>query len=62
VVSIGKDRDVCIVMAKRSTWFVQGRREIAVGLWWKDTRKTNHSEDIDVDERITLKLIFKKSL
>jgi hypothetical protein len=55
-------RDGCRIIAERSRWFVLGRREMAVGVWRKDARKRNHSEDLDVDERITLKRIFNKSL
>ena len=29
------------------------------GFWWGDVRESNHSEDLDVNGTIGLKLIFK---
>jgi hypothetical protein len=30
-------------------------------VWWENVRQTDHLEDLDVDEKIILKWIFKKS-
>jgi hypothetical protein len=30
------------------------------GFWWENLRKRDHLNDLDVNGRITLKLIFKK--
>jgi hypothetical protein len=37
-----------------------GREEVYTGHWWRNLRERQHSEDLCVDERIILKLIFKK--
>jgi hypothetical protein len=36
-------------------WRTWERREEYTGLWWENTRKRNHLEDIGVDGRIILK-------
>jgi hypothetical protein len=36
------------------------RGEVHTGFWWGDLREGDHLEDPGVDERIILKLIFKK--
>ena len=37
-----------------------GRREVYTGFWWGNLREIDHLEDPGVDERIILKLIFRK--
>jgi hypothetical protein len=36
------------------------RGEVHTGFWWERADGTNHLEDLDIDKRIILKLIFKK--
>jgi hypothetical protein len=33
---------------------------VHTGFWWGDLKERDHLEDIDVDESIILKCIFKK--
>jgi hypothetical protein len=35
-------------------------REVYAEFWWVDLRERNHLEDLGIDERIILKLIFNK--
>jgi hypothetical protein len=35
------------------------RREVHTGFWWGDLSESDHLEDLGVNERIILKLIFK---
>jgi hypothetical protein len=37
-----------------------GERRSAHGIWWGDLRERGHLENLGVDGRIILKLIFKK--
>ena len=37
-----------------------GRRETRTGFWWGESREGNHFEDIGLDGKIILKLIFKE--
>lgn len=37
-----------------------GRRETPTGYWWGELREGNHFEDIGLDGRIILKLVFKE--
>jgi hypothetical protein len=39
---------------------VLGRGELLTEFWWGDLREGDHLEDPGIDERIILKLIFKK--
>jgi hypothetical protein len=41
-------------------WHVWGKREVYTGFWWGYLREGDHLGDPGVDERIILKLIFKK--
>jgi hypothetical protein len=41
-------------------WQVQGRGQVHTGFWWGSLRKRDHLEDPAIDDRITLKWIFKK--
>jgi hypothetical protein len=41
-------------------WHVCGRVELHNGFWWENLREGGYLEDPSVDERIILKLIFKK--
>jgi hypothetical protein len=34
--------------------------EVHRGIWWRNLRERGHMEDIGIDGRIILKLIFKK--
>jgi len=43
-----------------SMWLTWERKEEHTGFWRKNTRKTDHLEDLGVDGRIILKSIFKK--
>jgi hypothetical protein len=38
------------------------REEMHAGVWRKNLRNRNHFEDLDVEGRITLKWILKKSV
>jgi hypothetical protein len=37
-----------------------GKGDVHTGFWWGDLREGDHLEDLDVDGRIILQLIFKK--
>jgi len=37
-------------------------KEVRTGLWWRGLRERDHLEDLGVDGRIILKLIFKNGL
>jgi hypothetical protein len=39
---------------------VCGTGEMCTGFWWRDLMEINHMEDLRVDGKIILKLIFKK--
>jgi hypothetical protein len=41
-------------------WHVWGTGEVHTWYWWGDLMERDHLEDLDVDGRIILKLIFKK--
>jgi hypothetical protein len=41
-------------------WHVWGRREVHTGFWWGHLREGDHLGDPGIDERIILKLIFRK--
>jgi hypothetical protein len=41
-------------------WPVWGKGEVLTGFWWGNLRERDHVEDLDLDERITLKWILKK--
>jgi len=41
-------------------WHVCGTGEMRTWFWWGDLRETAHVEDLRVDWKIILKLIFKK--
>jgi hypothetical protein len=36
------------------------RREVHTGFWWGNLSERNHLEDPDLDEKIILRLIFRK--
>ena len=37
-----------------------GEKKVHTGFWRRDLRERNHLEDLDIDGRIILKLIFEK--
>jgi hypothetical protein len=41
-------------------WHVRERGELHKGFWWKNLREKDLLEDLGVDTRIILQLIFKK--
>jgi len=41
-------------------WLVLGREEIHTGYWWRNLKKREHLEDLDVDARKILKFIINK--
>jgi hypothetical protein len=41
-------------------WRVWGRGEVYTGFWWGNLREREHWGDSDVDERIILRLIFRR--
>jgi hypothetical protein len=41
-------------------WQVQEKEELLVGIWWGNLRERDHLENLGVDWRIILKLIFEK--
>jgi len=41
-------------------WHVWGTGEVHAILWWADPREKDHLEDLGIDMRMILKLIFKK--
>jgi hypothetical protein len=40
-------------------WHVWWTREVHTGFWWGNLRETGHLEDLNIDEGIILKWIFK---
>jgi len=34
---------------------------VHTGVWWETLRQTDHLEDLDVDRKIILKRVFKRS-
>jgi hypothetical protein len=42
-------------------WQIWEKEEMHVEFWWRDLKELDRLEDLGVDERIILKLIFKKS-
>jgi hypothetical protein len=47
-------------MGEACSTYVWGRKKVHTGFWRIDLRKRNHLEDLDIDGRIILKLIFEK--
>jgi hypothetical protein len=43
-------------------WHVWGKGEVCAGFWWGNLKERDHLEDLDVDGRMILKLILKKSV
>ena len=41
-------------------WHVWETRELHIGFWWGNLRKTDHLVNTGVDGRIILKFIYKK--
>jgi len=41
-------------------WRVWGRGEVCTGFWWGNLRERGHWGDLDIDERIILRWIFRK--
>jgi hypothetical protein len=39
---------------------VWGKDKCVPGLWWENLNKVGHSKDIDIDERVRLKVILKR--
>jgi hypothetical protein len=36
------------------------RRRMRIGYWWESRKERNHQEDLDIDGRVILKLIYEK--
>jgi len=53
-----------MIKSRKMRWAVRvalwGRAVVYTGFWWGNMRTTDHLEDPGVDERITLRLIFRK--
>jgi hypothetical protein len=41
-------------------WRAWEIREVCTGLWWVDLNERHHLEDLGIDERFIITLIFKK--
>jgi hypothetical protein len=41
-------------------WHVWATREVHRGVWWGDLREGDHLEDLGINGRMVLKLIFVK--
>jgi hypothetical protein len=41
-------------------WQVWRTKEVRTGFWWGSLREKSHLEDLNIDERIILKWIFRK--
>jgi hypothetical protein len=41
-------------------WHVWGKEEVYIGFWWGDLTDRDNVEDLVLDGRIILKVIFKK--
>ena len=39
-------------------WHVWVTKEMHTEFWWRNVRESDHKEDIDVDERMLLKIIY----
>ena len=44
----------------RGMWHVLGTGVMDIGYWLRNLTERDHLEDLDVDRKIILKLIFKK--
>ena len=41
-------------------WHAWEMREVCIGLWWGDLNERHHLEDLGIDGRLIINLIFKK--
>jgi hypothetical protein len=57
-------KDVCLLPDRArklrwaGRWHVRVTREMHTEFWWRNVRERDHKEDLDVDERILLKMIY----
>jgi hypothetical protein len=51
---------IWVITSKGICWQVRGRGEVHRGCWWGNLKERDHLEDLDVEIKIILKLIFKQ--
>jgi hypothetical protein len=49
-----------VITSRRNGWQVWGRGEVHRGFWWGNLKERDHLEDLNVEIKIILKLIFKQ--
>jgi hypothetical protein len=47
--------------SRRDMWHILGKREFRTGFWWGNLREGNYFEELSLDKRIILKLVFMES-
>jgi hypothetical protein len=49
---------IWVITSRRNGWQVWGRGDVHRGFWWGNLKERDHLEDLNVEIKIILKLIF----